>query len=161
MNTVYVETSIVSHACSRPSFDVQLAALQQQAREWWTTQRPRFRLVTSRLTITEAAAGDSSAAERLKMLGGIPLVPIDADVERVANLILSASLMPLKAATDALHVAAAAVSGADYLLTQNCKHIANARVLPGVYRILTDQGYGRLLICTPIEFLDGDRHGDE
>ena len=64
--------------------------------------------------------------------------------------------MPQKAAADALHVAAAAVAGVKYLLTQNCRHIANAHVLPGVYQLLEDYGYDQLLICTPAEFLGGD-----
>jgi hypothetical protein len=66
--------------------------------------------------------------------------------------------MPQKAAADALHVAAAALGGVKYLLTLNCKHIANAHELPRVYELLAAEGLGRLLICTPAEFLGGDNH---
>jgi predicted nucleic acid-binding protein len=105
----------------------------------------------------EAAAGDpSAAADRLQLLDGIPTVPIDDDVRTLARAIVSASIMPPKAAADALHVAAAAVAGIQYLLTLNCKHIANAHELPRVYRLLDQHGYGQLLICTPAEFLGGD-----
>ena len=69
--------------------------------------------------------------------------------------------MPSKAAADALHVAAAAAAGVQYLLTLNCRHIANAHELPRVYRLLEDLGYGQLLICTPAEFLGGDDDDDE
>ena len=58
-------------------------------------------------------------------------------------------------------VAAAAIAGVNYLLTQNCKHIANAHELPRVYRLLEDQGYDQLLICTPTEFLGGDDNDKE
>ena len=51
MDAVYIETSIVSHATARPSLDVQLAAIQQQARDWWSIERPKFQLVTSQLVI--------------------------------------------------------------------------------------------------------------
>ena len=61
--------------------------------------------------------------------------------------------MPPKAKLDALHVASAAVGGVEYLLTQNCKHIANAHILPRVYDLLAEHGLKRLLICTPAEFL--------
>ena len=64
--------------------------------------------------------------------------------------------MPQKAGADAVHVAAAAIARVDYLLTQNCKHIANAHELPRVYRLLDEQGHDRLLISTPAEFLGGD-----
>lgn len=53
---------------------------------------------------------------------------------------------------DAQHVATATVHGVDYLLTWNCKHIANAQTLPGVYRLLTNMGYSPPLVATPEEF---------
>ena len=157
METVYIETSIVSHATARPSSNVQIAALQQQARQWWARERDRFDVVTSQLVLTEASAGDEgAAADRLALLEGVPLAPITDDARRIAGAMLSASLMPLKAAADALHVAVAATAGVRYLLTQNCRHIANAHVLPRVYRLLQTEGLGQLLICTPAEFLGDD-----
>jgi hypothetical protein len=154
MDTVYSETSIVSHASAWLSSDSQIASLQQQARSWWSMERLKFELVTSQLVLDEAAAGDpSAAAGRLKLLEGLPTVPINDDVRTLARAIMSASIMPPKAAADALHVAAAAVAGVQYLLTLNCRHIANARELPRIYRLLDDHGFGQLLICTPAEFL--------
>lgn len=162
MDTVYIETSIVSHAAAWPSLDIQIAAMQHQARSWWSTERPRFELVTSQLVIDEASAGDpSAAAERLKLLNGLPIVPINDDVRALARAIVSAAIMPAKAAADALHVAAAAVAGVQYLLTLNCKHIANAHELPRVYRLLNDHGFRQLLICTPSEFLGGCNDDDK
>lgn len=161
MDLVYVETSIVSHATAWPSSDIQIAALQDQARNWWAIQRPKFELVTSQLVIDEASAGDPvAAAERLKLLEGLPTVALNEDVRTLARAIVAASIMPPKAAADALHVAAAAVAGVQYLLTLNCKHIANAHELPRVYRLLDDHGCGQLLICTPAEFLGGDKDDD-
>ena len=59
MDIVYIETSIVSHATAWPSSDIQIAAIQHQARNWWSTERTRFELVTSQLVIDEASAGDN------------------------------------------------------------------------------------------------------
>ena len=162
MDTVYIETSIVSYASAWPSRDIQAAALQQQARDWWAIERPKFDLVTSQLTISEASAGDRTAAvDRLKLLDGLPLVDINAETEALAARLLAAHTMPQKAAADALHVAAAALAGVNYLLTLNCKHIANAHELPRVYQILRDEGLESLLICTPSEFLGGFDDDDE
>jgi len=165
MDTIYIETSVVSHATAWPSTDIQVAALQHQVRTWWAIERGNFELVTSQLVIDEASAGDPlAAAERLKLLDDLPTVPIDGNVLSLARAIVSASIMPPKAAADALHVAAAAVAavaGIQYLLTLNCKHIANAHQLPRVYRLLDDHGFGQLLICTPAEFLGGDENNGE
>jgi hypothetical protein len=54
MATVYIETSIVSHAAAHPSSDPNIATLQMQARDWWRIERPKFDLVTSQLVINEA-----------------------------------------------------------------------------------------------------------
>lgn len=157
MDTVYIETSIVSFASARPSRDIQTAALQQQARDWWTFERPKFSLVTSQVTLNEALAGDrTAAADRLKLLDGLPLINVGADAETLAARLIAAHTMPQKAAADALHVAAAALAGVKYFLTLNCTHIANAHELPRIYKILRDVGYDQFLICTPSEFLGGN-----
>ena len=103
MDTVYVETSIVSHAAARPSLDVQIAAIQQQARTWWSVERPKFALVTSQLVVDEASLGDpTAAADRMRLLAGLPTVPINDAVRACARAIVAASIMPSKAAADAL-----------------------------------------------------------
>ena len=156
MDTVYIETSIVSHATAWPSKDPVIAVLQQQATQWWNDERKNYRLVTSQFVIDEAADGDAEAARlRLEMLDGIPLLLHSDRVEQVAEDLIRRSLVPEKAKLDALHIASAAVGGVHYLLTQNCKHIANAHVLPRVYDLLDEFGLPRLLICTPAEFLGG------
>lgn len=154
MDTVYIETSVVSHATARPSADPGVFVLQQQARAWWARERPKYVLVTSQLVLDEAALGDpATAAERLKWLAEIPLIPTDERVETVAGELIARSLMPEKARLDALHVASAAVGAVQFLLTQNCRHIANAHTLPRIYRALDELGYPGLLIYTPAEFL--------
>ena len=162
MDTVYIETSIVSYATARPSRDIETAALQQQARDWWALEGPKFDLVTSQLTLDEAAAGDPTAAtDRLKLLEGLPLVDINHDTEALAARLLAEHIIPPKAATDALHVAAAALGGVQYLLTLNCRHIANAHQLIRIYELLDREGLGKMLICTPAEFLGGDSNDEE
>ena len=157
MDTVYIETSIVSHAAAWPSPDLATAVLQQQAKRWMDEQRPLYDVVTSQLVIDEAGMGDSDAASRrLLMLDGIPVLPVNPDAATVADEIVGRSMMPASARIDALHIATAALAGVQYLLTQNCKHIANAHELPRIYRLLDELGLSGMLICTPIEFLGGN-----
>lgn len=160
MDTVYIETSIVSHATAWPSSIPATAALQEQAKRWMDEQRPLYDVVTSQLVIDEASMGDpDAAARRLAILEGIPVLPVNPDADTVADEIIGRSVMPPSARIDALHVATAALAGVQYLLTQNCTHIANARELPRVYRLLDELGLSGMLICTPIEFLGGDDDG--
>jgi hypothetical protein len=157
MDTVYIETSIVSHATAWSSPDPATAVLQEQAKRWMEEQRPLYDVVTSQLVIDEAGMGDAdAAARRLRMLDGIPILSVNPEANTVADEIVSRSMMPKSARIDALHVAIAAVAGVQYLLTQNCTHIANAHELPRIYRLLDDLGLSGMLICTPIEFLGGN-----
>jgi hypothetical protein len=160
MEIVYIETSVISHTTAWPSTDPAVLVLQHQAPDRWARERTKYSLVTSQLVLDEASLGDpAAAADRLKLLAGIPLVPTDRQVEMVANELVARSLVPAKARLDALHVAFAAVGGAQFLLTQNCRHIADTHTLPRVYRTLTELGYPGLLIYTPAEFL-GDTDDD-
>lgn len=120
-------------------------------------QRPLYDVVTSQLVIDEAGMGDADAASRrLEMLDAIPVLAVNPDADTVADEIVRRSMIPASARLDALHVATAALAGVQYLLTQNCTHIANAHELPRVYGLLDELGISGMLICTPIEFLGGN-----
>ena len=54
---------------------------------------------------------------------------------------------------DAIHIAAATVHGVDYVLTWNCKHIANAQIQKKLAEISISFGYKLPTICTPYELM--------
>jgi len=157
MDTVYIETSIVSYLQQRPSLQVVMAARQLLTHQWWNDERAKYELVTSQYVLDEASAGDPTcAAERMKLLDGILLLGLDPQVGIIANEIISRAILPQKAAVDALHIAMVAHHKVQYLLTWNCKHIANARILPRIHDALTNLGYPIPIICTPEEMVDDD-----
>ena len=63
--------------------------------------------------------------------------------------------LPPKAEADAYHVAIAVVNGAEYLLTWNCTHIANAHTRPRIEATCRALGYEPPVICTPLELTEG------
>lgn len=81
--------------------------------------------------VDEASAGNSVlVAERLESLDGIPLLPHSPKIVTLASEIMSLGVLPEKAQIDALHIATVEHHQIQYLLTWNCKHIANAKILP-------------------------------
>lgn len=154
MATLYIETSIFGYLTARSRDAVIFLARQELTRNWWNNRRRNYDLVVSQLVLDEAARGDDqAAAERLRLLAGIPLLHrADPRIDAIADELLAAHVLPEKARSDAMHVAIATVHAVDYLLTWNCKHIANADTLPKVYRLLTDMGHFPPLIVTPEEF---------
>jgi len=151
---LYLETTIPSYLTSQPSRDLIVAGHQQITREWWETRRHTFQLFISQLVVDEVGAGDPGAArKRLKVLQDLPLLDITPEVADVASSILASGKVPRKAATDAAHIAIAAVYGMDFLVTWNCVHIANAAIAKALASICRKHACECPVICTPEELM--------
>jgi predicted nucleic acid-binding protein len=154
VETLYLETSILGHLTARPTTNSILTANIELTKEWWQSRRSAFEIYVSGAVLTEVSRGDAEiAALRLDFVRGFPLLPIDRPVEELAARFLLESNLPSKADIDALHIATATVHGVNYLLTWNCKHIANATIERKLRKISLDAGYELPIICTPYELL--------
>ena len=154
---VYLETTIVSYLVARPTRDVVIAGNQQTTRDWWQRATDRFELVASHLVFREAAVGDRVAAQaRLDLLEGVSVLEAKSDASWLAGRLVETGAMPVKAAGDAAHIAIAVTNGVDYLLTWNCRHIANAAMRSRIERVVRRAAYEPTIICTPAELIDVD-----
>jgi len=150
---IYIETSVVSYLTARPSKTIVGAAHQQITLAWWET-RSQYELLASESVLRECGAGDPDAAQkRLAMLNDIPLLLITEQALNIAESLVQRGTIPSKAAEDALHIAVATVNQVDYLLTWNCRHIANPEIQRGIAAYLEQIGLFLPFICTPEELL--------
>ena len=62
-------------------------------------------------------------------------------------------IVPEKVASDALHIAVAAVHSVNYLVTWNFKHIANPFLQERIRETVTGNGYKMPVMCSPEELL--------
>ena len=148
---VYVETSIISYLSARPSRDVVIAAHQALTRRWWRGRRG-YGLFVSQLVADEATLGDRVAsARRLRALLGIPRLALSAEATQLAEELVRRGALPKKATVDAFHIAIAAAHQVDYLLTWNCKHLANATMRSTIEATCRAAGFAPPIICTPEE----------
>ena len=76
---------------------------------------------------------------------------INDRVKELAAALAKAAALPKKATKDAIHIGLATVHGMDYLVTWNCRHIANAEIRNVVAAVAFEHGYGVPVICTPEE----------
>ncbi len=151
---IYMETTIPSYLTARPSRDIVQAARQQLTREWWDSERHSYVLCISQIVLDEAAAGNEDAAQRrMAVLADLPLLDLTLDVDELALKIMASGLLPERASRDAIHIAVACVHHVDFLLTWNCRHIANATILRDLQNIIVDAGYEMPVICTPEELI--------
>ena len=151
---IYIETTIPSYLTAWPSRDIVQAARQQLTREWWDSERHSYDLCISQIVLDESAAGNEDAAQRcLAVLADLPLLDLTSDVDELAEEIMESGLLPERASRDAVHIAAACVHNVDFLLTWNCRHIANATILRDLQHIIVGAGYEMPVICTPEELI--------
>ena len=115
-----------------------------------------FNSTPPQAVVKETSQGDAIvASQRLDIVRKLMLLDLNQSVLDLAEQFLGRSELPAKADVDAIHIAAATVHGMDYLLTWNCKHIANAQIQRRLAEISLDLGYELPILCTPYELFGG------
>ncbi len=152
--SVYIETSIFGHLTARPTDNLIVAANVKMTQDWWNEHRCSFTLYASEIVEDEAGKGDPQmASQRLNLLQPLMLLELTEEAFQLSQAFLNQSSLPQKASNDALHMALATVYNLDYLLTWNCKHMANAQIQRKLAQISFDLGYTLPVICTPYELI--------
>jgi hypothetical protein len=153
---VYVENSVISYLTARPiQGNPRVAVHQDVTREWWDRRSHEFDLYASAVVVEEAQDGDATAAAaRLEVISGLVLLDVTQEARDLAAILLRETQLPPKANADALHIATATVHGMDYLITWNCKHIANAVIFRSVEAVCRAHGYEPPVMCTPEELME-------
>jgi len=148
--------TIPSYLAARFSRDLIIAGNQELTHEWWAERRKVFDLYIAQFVLDEALEGDAEAVKRrMKLLAGIDELETNEEAVRLTERLLDENAIPQKAATDAAHISVATVHGMDFLLTWNCRHIANAQMLRKIYSVCESAGFNCPLICTPAELMEG------
>lgn len=91
------------------------------------------------------------AARRLSELTGIPVLPVTDSATRLADELVKEGALPERAIVDAFHIGIAAAQSIAYLLTWNCKHLANAAMRSTIEAVCRSEGLAPPIICTPEE----------
>ena len=152
---VYIETTIISYLTARATRDPITAGWIDLTKKWWSEERPRFEIYVSDVVLREASQGDAEAVRRrIRVLQGLAPIRSESKAQVLADAFLRNLAMPANAADDALHVAVAAVNELNYLLTWNCRHIANAEIRPKLEGLCLAAGYRCPIICTPPELTE-------
>jgi hypothetical protein len=151
---LYLESTIPSYLIGWISRDLVTAASQEITQEWWRTRLADFEVFVSDVVWEEISAGDPTMAQRrLEAVAPFPLLAPNATARAIVQGLLDAGAVPGKATRDAAHIALAAAHGMDFLLTWNCRHIANAEILRKIQGICSGFGVKCPVLCTPRELM--------
>lgn len=124
-----------------------MVARRESTRRWWREERPHYTLHTSAFAIGELQEGEyPGRPEVLALAGSLPLLEIVPAVEEIVSVYLRRKLMPLG---DAYHLAVASYYGMHFVLTWNCRHLANANKVRHLQVVNTELGLAAPIITTP------------
>jgi hypothetical protein len=96
----------------------------------------------------------AAASERLEALKDIPRLPVDERAMLLAEQLASALALPARARLDAAHIAIAAIHRMEFLLSWNCRHLANAALASKIEQTCIALGQVAPRIVTPEQLLE-------
>ena len=152
---IYLETSVISYLVARPSPDPEKADMWRYAMRFMDEYAQNYDIVVSDIVEEEAGRGDpGEAARRLEKVREFQMLQYDAALARSLSARLRERHQVFeKAVEDSMHIAVCAVAGVDYLLTWNCRHMANPIALQKTIRIVMECGCACPVIVTPRELV--------
>ncbi len=147
-----------------------IVARRDWTRQWWAVAADRYELVTSPAVLDELAAGPADRRDKwLELVQGLAVLPVQPAIADIVQAYVLHKLMPVDPAGDALHLALASFHKCDFLVTWNCRHLANANKFDHLRRVNTMLGLFVPALVTPLELLGAsdasereefDRSGD-
>ena len=153
---VYIETTIPSLYYDNRA-DPETIARRSWTRRWWDRQRQEFEVVTSSAVLEELQSGEFDARDAcLSLLSGVPLLPVERGIGEIVRTYIDHHVMPANPAGDALHLALASYHKCDFLLTWNCRHLANANKFGHIRTVNVLLGLFVPGLVTPLELLGGE-----
>ena len=157
MARIYIETTVISfYFNARP--EPEMVARQNWTRRWLDVAlQSSDELVTSLAVESELTAGEfPHKADMLALASRLPLLDVNDAVIEAVEAYIANHVMPNDPGGGAFHLAVASFHRCDFLVTWNCRHIANANKFGHIRRINGTLGLGNPALVTPLELLNED-----
>jgi predicted nucleic acid-binding protein len=153
---VYLDACFVSHWAGQDLDNPIQAEKHALSMEWWRRMEGRVRPVVSYVVLAEISNGKNAtdALRRGKMVFGLESWGPRAEASALADELLDSEAVRRSKDNDALHIALAAVHGADVLLSWNCQDIVNEKRMPKIKAVVERAGYRCPLLISPKEHLE-------
>lgn len=151
----YIETSIPSFYFEQ-RLEAEMVARRDWTRAWWHDSHS-VEKVTSLAVVEELRRGEFAArTDCLALIEPLPALAIDATIVEIVEAYIARHVMPADPAGDALHLALASYHRCDFLVTWNCRHLANANKFGHIRRVNGILGLFTPALVTPLELLGDD-----
>jgi len=152
--TVYIETSIPSFYYETRK-EAKFVAMKQWTHDWWHNDMHNYSCFTSDAVINELEIGEHpKKLDKLGLIDTLDLLEINYSIRDIVEVYIENLLMPKNDLGDALHLAIASYYKINYLLTWNCKHLANANKRVHIRRINEHLKIFTPELVTPLELTE-------
>ena len=153
MARVFIETTIPSSLYETRT-DRRSRDWRSQTELWWRRHRSGYTLVTSDFVVAEfLRAPGSKSAHASIFFDEMTVLEQPVRLQETISFYIQNRLMPSDASGDAAHLAMASLHGVDFILTWNCRHLANANKARHMRAINERLGLQSPIICTPFELI--------
>ena len=126
-------------------------------REWWRNESDNYDIWISDAVIQELGEGAyPKQNDILRFASNMQLLPPNKDLEHIVSVYIENYIMPNDLIGDAVHLAYSSYYEINYLLTWNCKHLANANKRKHIRVINGKLGLSTPEIVTPMELFRED-----
>ena len=150
---VYIETSIPSFYHETRTSTAAVAR-RDWTREWWAEKRYQYEIFSSDAVYGELLfTPEPKRSLCLEFIEPVEFLEITREIVSIAEVYVQHKIMPANALGDAMHLAVASFYQCHFLLTWNCKHLANANKFGHIQRINSMLGLYVPLLITPLELL--------
>lgn len=152
--SVYIDTTIPSYYVDeRPALRLHI----DRTREWWDVESGQYDIYMSDFVVAELEEGSyPRTAEALQLVHRLPRLAPAPEMQLIVEAYVSNRLMPRRDVRDAFHLAFASHYKMDFLLTWNCRHLANARKQLQIRTVNAILGLSTPLIVTPLELVPAE-----
>jgi|SaaInl8_200m_RNA_FD_contig_91_61712_length_1970_multi_2_in_0_out_0_2 hypothetical protein len=155
-DTCYIETSIPSFYHDTRN-NIRAQAMRKWTRQWWHMPGKNAVLLTGLPVAAELSrAPDPKREKCMRLISGLPVLDYDDIADEIVAAYIRHRLMPDEDMGDAAHLALASFHKCDFLVTWNCRNIANANKFDHIRRVNGMLGLFTPKLVTPLQLLEGD-----
>jgi len=153
IETYYIETSIPSYYYETRT-NTQIKAMQEWTKQWWNLPKQDCIIQIGLPVIAELLEAPHPKNENcLGLIENLPVLEYTEEIDEIVTAYIKHRIMPNEAMGDAAHLAFASFYKCDFLVTWNCKHIANANKFDHIARINSMLGLFNPKLVTPFQLL--------
>lgn len=145
---IYLDTSVVGGVHDDEFAEASIALLE-------LAERGAIVPVLSQLLLTEINQAPAAVQQTLlRFLAVGELLSESVEAETLRDAYIGSGVVPVRWASDALHVAYATIVRVDAIASWNFKHLVNSEKIREFSAANLSQGYGMVVILTPSDVVN-------